>query len=494
MKKIIIGLTISTLFFVFKLAHAGVFINEVQLNPTAERFIELFNQDNSEIDLTNWYIQRKTSTGSSFGSLVSKTNFENKKINANGYFVISRSAIEKSDVVLSNLTLTESNMIQIKNSNGEVVDTICWGDVNDCNGLKTSNPSEGQSIQKDKNNLLIIGTPTPGMQNYVSSNIMPLPEDSSSNSSILVVSSSTQGSSESKTKIAETPKIKTKIIAKTLAFIGIPIEFSASTTGYSNELLNYGKYFWNFGDGDSKEIKASDTAKFTHTFFYEGEYTVALEYYQNYYSENPDAFDKIIIKVVSTDVSISKVGNEKDFFVEISNNTNYDADISKWILFSKEKSFTFPKNTILQPKKKIILSSKITGFSILDKDTLKLANSQWETIFDYSSSIIEPVKILAKKSATISTAVKPPFGGFTAESENEQILTSTSVSLGGPFDNLEASVVKSDLNTENNIMYGIGLLAFLGISASGAYFVRNRNRIKKDSFGIIGNDFEIIDE
>ncbi len=90
--------------------------------------------------------------------------------------------------------------------------------------------------------------------------------------------------------------------------------------------------------------------------------------------------------------------------------------------------------------------------------------------------------------------MKPPFGGFTAESENEQILTSTSVSLGGPFDNLEASVVKSDLNTENNIMYGIGLLAFLGISASGAYFVRNRNRIKKDSFGIIGNDFEIIDE
>lgn len=484
MKKIIISLTISTLFFVFKLAHAGVFINEVQLNPTGERFIELFNQDNSEVDLTNWYIQRKTSTGSSFGSLVSKTNFENKKINANGYFVISRSAIEKSDVVLSNLTLTESNIIQIKNSNGEVVDTICWGDVNDCNGLKTSNPSEGQSIQKDKNNLLIVGTPTPGIQNYVSSNIISPSEDSSSNSSIPVVSSSTQGSPELKTKIVEIPKIKTKIIAKTLAFIGIPIEFSASTTGYSNELLNYGKYFWNFGDGDSKEIKASNTAKFTHTFFYEGEYTVALEYYQNYYSENPDAFDKIIIKVVSTDVSISKVGDEKDFFIEISNNTNYDADISKWILLSKERSFTFPKNTILQPKKKIILSSKITGFSILDKDTLKLANPQWETVFDYSSPIIiEPVKILAKKPATISSAVKPPLGGFTAKLD-EQVLV----------DNLEASVVKSDLNTENNIMYGIGLIAFLGISASGAYFVRNRNRIKKDSFGIIGNDFEIIDE
>jgi hypothetical protein len=83
----------------------------------------------------------------------------------------------------------------------------------------------------------------------------------------------------------------------------------------------------------------------------------------------------------------------------------------------------------------------------------------------------------------MSTVAEIPFGGETAKLD-EQVLV----------DNLEAAVIKSDVNTENNIMYGIGLIAFLGISASGAYFVRNRNRIKKDSFGIIGNDFEIIDE
>ena len=147
---------------------------------------------------------------------------------------------------------------------------------------------------------------TPKAQNSI------ITQDSGSNSGITISTSPTQNTTQTKT--VEIPKIKTKILAKTLVFVGIPIEFSANTTGYSNELLNYGKYFWNFGDGDSKETKANDTAKFFHTFFYEGEYTVALEYYQNYYSENPDASSEMTIKVVPVNISISNVGDEKDFF------------------------------------------------------------------------------------------------------------------------------------------------------------------------------------
>ena len=105
---------------------------------------------------------------------------------------------------------------------------------------------------------------TPNAKNYIFSN------NSSEPSTNSVITSIAQTTTDSKTKIVEIPKIKTEITAKALAFVGIPIEFSASATGHSNELLNYGKYFWNFGDGDSKETKTSDTAKFTHTFFYEG--------------------------------------------------------------------------------------------------------------------------------------------------------------------------------------------------------------------------------
>jgi hypothetical protein len=72
--------------------------------------------------LTNWYIQRKNQGRDNFASLVSKTYFENKTIGAYGYFLISRESLESADVVLNSLTLTESNTIQIKNPNGEVVD------------------------------------------------------------------------------------------------------------------------------------------------------------------------------------------------------------------------------------------------------------------------------------------------------------------------------------------------------------------------------------
>ncbi len=60
-------------FLVAQVASAAVVINEIQILPTSERFIELYNSGSSDVDLTGWYIQRKTATGSSFGSLVTST-------------------------------------------------------------------------------------------------------------------------------------------------------------------------------------------------------------------------------------------------------------------------------------------------------------------------------------------------------------------------------------------------------------------------------------
>ena len=79
---------ISLVFFIFTHnVDASVVINEVQVSPTEERFLELYNNGSSSIDLTDWYIQRKTATGSDFGSLVSKTYFQNKIIKTDGYFL-----------------------------------------------------------------------------------------------------------------------------------------------------------------------------------------------------------------------------------------------------------------------------------------------------------------------------------------------------------------------------------------------------------------------
>ncbi|MBI5148012.1 MAG: lamin tail domain-containing protein, partial [Parcubacteria group bacterium] len=127
---------------------AKILISEIQTSPTNKRFIELYNPNDSAVDLTGWYMQRKTQSGTGFTSLISKTHFENKTIPARGYFLISRDSLNGSDIVLDNLTLTESNAIQIKNQNGEAVDKAGWGGANDCEGNCAAEPPSGQSIQR----------------------------------------------------------------------------------------------------------------------------------------------------------------------------------------------------------------------------------------------------------------------------------------------------------------------------------------------------------
>jgi len=470
-KTILVSLGFAFLFS-FNLARAGVIINEVQLSPTEERFIELYNPGGSSVELTGWYIQRKTETGSAFGSLVSKTYFENKAINADDYFLISHDSIPNADIVLGSLTLTESNMIQLKNSNQEIVDKIGWGEASDCEGACAPNPATGKSIQKMDDDW-IVSASTPGEENQVSGDEEENNNDDESNNE--------SEETTAETKKAETPLAnKTKITAQMPAFAGLPVQFKISNTVSGKSC---GKYSLNFGDGNSLETQKifSIPEKFTHIYYYPGEYIVTVECYKSYLSSEPDASDKMTIKVVLSEVVISKTGDVKDFFVEISNNAPYEADISSWVLSSYQNKFIFPKNTILKSKNKIIISPKTTNFSILDKDTLSLVNSEGETMSDFLSSQ-KQTGVSTKNSIVNSTAVKPPLGGFTANPENEQV----------PVDNLGATAVKSDSDTENNMMYGIGLFAFLGLSAGATYFIRVRNRGTSQEKA--GDDFEIIDE
>ncbi|MBI3305866.1 hypothetical protein HYZ82_01880, partial [Candidatus Nomurabacteria bacterium] len=120
--------------------------------------------------------------------------------------MISRSSFPNSDIVLSALTLTESNTIQIKKSEEEVIDKIGWGDSAECGGPCPENPPEGKSIQKIGGNW-VVEAPTRGSVNSVAAS----PSSSSSSDASSV---SNGGSAETSTKPAENYKIKTKITAK----------------------------------------------------------------------------------------------------------------------------------------------------------------------------------------------------------------------------------------------------------------------------------------
>ncbi|MSU44645.1 lamin tail domain-containing protein [Candidatus Nomurabacteria bacterium] len=480
---------------------ASLTINEIMYAPgngSDYEWVEIFNSGSSPIDLDNYRFFHGPSESSSTSGPLSLRNGTTTILQPSEYAIIGKSPsvvtdytwLNFSGMILSASTVSlpdsgDNTYIAISDPNKTVLDYVKYDPS--LGGSKDS----GTSLSKI-NNIWSGATPTPGITNEIITSLSS-PTASTSSSSSYTSSGTAGTTTETKIKIVEEPKIKTQITAKNLVFAGIPLSFQGTAFGYNNEKLQYGKYFWNFGDGDSKELKASDInmQKFTHTYFYPGEYNVNLEYYSNYYGDTPDASAKMTIKVVGADLLISAVGNEKDFFVELSNNTNYDADISNWILVSSVKNFTFPKNTIINSKKKMTISSNLTHFSIEDKNTLKLLNSQRELIFDYSASIIVPVVAVVAKTSNknVEKTVEPK---ISISQDLEVIKPIPIVDRQIPVENLTASVVESNIIKDNPIRtYFLTtiLTVFLGISAGTVYFIRQRKTVSK-----LGDDFKILDE
>jgi len=131
---------------VIRPTYLKILITEIQILPLEKRFIELYNPNAAEVNLTGWYIQRKTKTGNSWDSFISSAQFNEKIIPPNGYFLIARSSTFNPDILLDSLTLSEDNVILLKNPNRDEVDKVGWGQTQNYEHLPTINPATGKSI------------------------------------------------------------------------------------------------------------------------------------------------------------------------------------------------------------------------------------------------------------------------------------------------------------------------------------------------------------
>ncbi len=486
----------------FSFAFADVIISEVKLSPVSERFIELYNSGDADVDLTGWYMQRKTATGSSFGSLVSKPNFEGRTIGANSYFVISRVALEDSDIVLDSLTLTESNAIQIKNSSEEVVDKVSFGDSSDCSGSCPVNPEEGKSIQKVAGSW-IIATPTPGLGNSTSNdssssesedeeeeNEDSETEDSTSTSSSSNSSSSKLKSSSSSEKqkqpVIKNSTMKARIVATTPVFANQPLSIQVNVVGLYNENVVLGRAYWNFGDGSSLE-QINNFTKFYHTYDYPGEYVVILEYYSEASNQTPDVTSKMTIKVLPVTVSISKVGDAKDFFTQLTNQAISDINISNWVLNARGKIFTLPKNSVIISKKSMTISGRTTGFVFGDESNLKLFSPNGELVFDYGAPVPEPEETTLPPAPILNEVGD---GGGSSEPQPETIPEPEEKVMG---EDLSATVLSSDIvpdvDSSNSYLFISGLFGLITSALALLYFIGKSKKIPE-----FGENFEILED
>lgn len=125
-----------------------ILISEIQISPIEERFIELYNPNEEDINLTDWYIQRKTKGAESWISEVSKNNFKDKIIKSKNHFLVARTNLFNPDILLSDLTLSEDNVIRLRNPNEETVDLVGWGQAQEFEKAPAENPPQGRGISR----------------------------------------------------------------------------------------------------------------------------------------------------------------------------------------------------------------------------------------------------------------------------------------------------------------------------------------------------------
>jgi len=460
---------IIIVFFIFThKADANIVINEVQISPTEYRFIELYNNGSSSVDLTGWYIQRKTSTGTTYGSLVSKTYFEGKSITSNNFLVISKTAIEEADILYDGLTLTESNSLQIKNSNGDVVDKLGWGDSTDCGNICVVSPVEGKSIQRISDGSFIVSTHTPGTINTESFDSKDESNNNEADDSSSSASSGSNASSSNKEEEVEIFKITTKILSPKMVTAGVPFIIGHQTSGVRKENIILGRFVWNLGDGMSMDYSLSPD--FEYIYQYPGDYVVTLSFYDSVFDIVPDATDKMIIKVIPSGLSISSVGTPLDSFIEIENNSNYEISLNDFTIKGVAHSFTIPRGMIVLPNKKLKLSPKITGFDYGDLSSVSIVDSMGQIFASY------PKKNIPIYRYTATPSIVKSYSKSIAPVEDTMTEDSNVINLNELGANVGAS--NSSVILNRNFYIYLGLFIVITIGLVSVFLIRRKDQYK----------------
>jgi len=292
-------------------SYPKILISEIQIaseNSEKDDFVELFNPNSEEIDLTNWYLQRKTKGAQDFSSYAPKSLFSEKKILAKNYFLVANASSTFSADATTTYPLTEDNTLYLKNPNGEVVDKVGWGNAQDYETATTSNPEVGKSIGRKWS------TTT---ENYI---------DTDNNQSDFEIQN-------------PTPKERNNSLP-TASFTFSPpapllneqILFDASSSTDPDGTIS--AYIWDFAGNAT----TTNWATTTYNFSTSGNFIITLRVVDDLGATSSPATATITIAYPALSVVINEIawmGTEasaSDEWIELYNNTDQDLDLTGWQL------------------------------------------------------------------------------------------------------------------------------------------------------------------
>lgn len=170
-------------------------INEIQTDGLRggggidDDWVEIYNPTDQDIDISNWSIQKQTSSGGLY-----KKNFETGDVvPANGFFLIVGKWADEDIRNLADMTcawlLADDNTIYLVNNQEEIVDgddlniidKVGFGDALSPEGLPVSNPPDGGSIERKTN-----GWDTNNNSSDFIENNLPSPRNSQGQTATLI--------------------------------------------------------------------------------------------------------------------------------------------------------------------------------------------------------------------------------------------------------------------------------------------------------------------
>ncbi len=406
MIKIIFFIPLFLSFFVPLDSFAKVFINEVAWmgNDKSQygEWIELYNDAPVRVDLKDVTLYEDGGK-----TLVIKLT---KFIEPNGYYLIARSTPSMPDPVggladdlgsfggggLSN----SGEYLILKSASGEVLD-----EVDAHLGWPAGDPERKLTMQRSSNGsgaLTVTGWVTAtGTPRAANSSVTVTVVDSPAkilNNEIFVSLSSHSSQTDISDK-REDKKIFANAGRDRLTLTGTPIIFEQKLFDNKSEEVDGGNASWSFGDGQSAEGKTV-----SHAYKFPGEYVVimnVLRSTQNYVARTN-------VRVVAPDLEITSLRSD---FVKIKNSSVYEANLGGWQLASGQPSFTFPKDTIILPKKEVAFSREVTGLDggILELRLISPTRDIISTFLPKKEPKIESEILLKTDLATSSRAVSKEF-------------------------------------------------------------------------------------
>lgn len=479
MRNVLPTFLLHLLFFVPLAASAQVVFTEIMYSPDGadggREWIEVKNTGGSVVDLGGWKLFENETNH--YIRVIEEG--ENTTIPAGGFAVIADNpASFLADWpsffgLLLDSAFSLGNMgetLILRDSELADKDTVAYDTAWGADG-------DGKSLQLVGGEW-VAAMPTPGEENESLAPPEPSP----------VVNNQSPPSVGAYIPAPVTPLFTARISEKErFAIVGAPAKFKGETVGTTEGLSGKTRFVWNFGDGGTAEGESV-----LHIYRYPGEYIVIL----NAVSGTHSPEDRATIKVIPSELSISNIGPTDDFFIELSNNSAYELNLSGWLLKSGARYFVIPENSFILPKKKIIFPQETTNLFYSAGNTVGLLypNGLTAAVFSFSappepppaSAVLKPAAVRAP--AAVKTVVLPARSDET-ENPNPSVESTKE-------ETLPVTAAFRPVNGENAESRGIpwpwllGALAFVAIGGA-AVVVARRGKTPADEFAITeeeGND------